>query len=305
MNNDMLIEPEIREFRIEECVRLEEICVPLSECVCVVPGPISDDVLQALSQGSFDQAPVCDDRASICYGLISRLRLEQLHRMGLPLEQNDSAISNAEFRVGIHTTAYDIIDRLAASPAAIVIQESDAIEYGHAEWLVGLLTISDLNKHAIRGTLYRLISEAEAAIAALMRHTFDDPWDWIKLLNEDYQVRVLGFWELARRRDVDIGPVAAVTLSNLLTIIGKSSDLRSRLGYSSRKRFEKSTGKIPDFRNRIMHPVRPLILNRKDVEQLREVTLVLENLRDRSQKELTAGGHNKSFHWIAEKAGSQ
>ena len=42
MNNDMLIEPEIREFRIEECVRLEEICIPLSECVRIVPGQISN-----------------------------------------------------------------------------------------------------------------------------------------------------------------------------------------------------------------------------------------------------------------------
>ncbi len=301
----MIAGSEIRELRIEECVRLEEICVPLSECVCVVPGPVPDDVLQALAQGSYDQAPVCDDRTSICYGFISRLRLEQLRSAGLPLEHNDSAISKAEFRVGLHTTIYDIIDRLAASPVAMVIRESDATEYGHAEWLVGLLTISDLNKHAIRGTLYRLICEAEAAIAALVRHTFDDPWDWIRLLNEDYQVRVLGFWELARRSDVDIGPVAAATLSNLLTIIGKSPGLRSRFGYSSRKRFEESTGKIPDFRNRIMHPVRPLILNRGGVEQLREVALVLEGLRDRSQTELTAGGHNKSFHWIAEKAGSQ
>lgn len=305
MDKDILIEPEIRKFRTEECVRLEEICVPLSECVRVVPGPIPDDVLQALAQGSFDQAPVCDDHASICYGLISRLYLEQLHGMGLPLEQNDSAINNAEFRVGLYTTIYEIIDKLAASPVTMVIRESDGTEYNHAERLVGLLTISDLNKHAIRGTLYRLISEAEAAVAALVRHTFDDPWDWIKLLNEDYQVRVLGFWELARRRDVDIGPVAAVTLSNLVTIIGKSSVLRSRLGYKSRKRFEKSTGKIPDLRNRIMHPVRPLILNKEDIEQLREVTLVLENLRDRSQRELNAGGHNKSFQWIAENAGSQ
>ena len=39
-----------------------------------------------------------------------------------------------------------------------------------------------------------------------------------------------------------------------------------------------------------MHPVRPLILNGEEVEKLRDVTLALENLRDRSQKELTAGG---------------
>ena len=66
-----------------------------------------------------------------------------------------------------------------------------------------------------------------------------------------------------------------------------------------------STGGIPDVRNRIMHPVRPLILNKEDVAQLLSVTIVLKTLRDRSQKELAGGEHNKSFHWIAEKAGSQ
>ena len=175
---DLLTEPEFRKLRLEECVRLEEVCVPLSDCFCVVPGPVSDDDLSVLTQQSFDQAPVYDETSKIYYGLVTTSYLQQLRRNGLPLKGDDPAIREVEFRVGMYTTIFNVIDRLRTFPALIVIQESDASEYGHAEWLLGLLTISDLNKHAIRSTLYRLISETEAELAKLVQENFSDPWEW-------------------------------------------------------------------------------------------------------------------------------
>jgi hypothetical protein len=284
--DDLLSEPVSRKFRLEECVRLEEVCVPLSDCYCVVPGPVSDDDLRELTRQSFDQAPVYDDTSKRYYGLVTTSYLQELQRKDLPLKGDDPAIRTTEFRVGSYVTIFDVVDILRTSSAVVVIQESDATEYGHTECLLGILTISDLNKHAVRSPLYRLISETEAEVARLVLETIPDPWEWIKLLSEDYQVRVLGYWELAKRKDVDIGPIAAVTLTNLLTIIGKSPELRTLLGYASRSAFEKYAGKIPDFRNRTMHPVRPLILNGEEVQELYIVIRFLECLRNRSLKEV-------------------
>jgi hypothetical protein len=278
-----------RELRLEECVHMDEICVPLTDCVRVVPGLVPDEVIDILTQRSLDQAPVCEMQTGICYGLVTTEYLRQLRCTCLPLKKDDPAIQVTEYRVGTHTTISDVIHRLRTYPVTLVIQESDTMGYGNGERLIGLLTVSDLNKQAIRNVLYRMISETEAAAATLVQRTFADPWKWIALLNEEHQVRVVGFWELAKRRDVDVGPIAAVTLTNLLTIIAKSAELRSVLGYSSKSGFEKQVGRIPDFRNRTMHPVRPLVLRGEDLEQILNATLFLRDLRDRSLNQNTGG----------------
>jgi hypothetical protein len=266
---------------LEEVVSVEEVYSPLSECVCVAPGLISGSILDTLDQRDFDQAPVYDDKTRVCYGLVSWTHLKKLHDAGTPLRTDDAVINKNTLIVGSQTNVFDIVRALKRDSSAIVVEALDGTEYGYVEQPRGLLTISDLNKHAIRGALYRLISETEANIAELVEHHFDKSWDWIALLNEKHQVQVLGYWELSKKRDVDIGPIAAVTLSNLITIIEKSPSLRSRLGYNSRKEFEQVAGKIPEFRNRTMHPVRPLVLGDKDVEQLEQVMLFLKDLKTR------------------------
>lgn len=48
-------------------------------------------------------------------------------------------------------------------------------------------------------------------------------------------------------------------LSELLRIIAQHEKFYSDLGFKSRNDFEKATGKLPEIRNQVMHPVRPLI----------------------------------------------
>ena len=122
----------------------------------------------------------------------------------------------------------------------------------------------------------------ESGIAKLAERFIPEPWEWITLLGEDQQVRILGYWELTKRRNVDIGPIAATTLTNLLTIVGKSPRLHTVFGFQSRKKFDKYAGKLPEFRNRIMHPVRPLVLDQRDVNDLYVVLRFLEKLKNQT-----------------------
>ena len=107
-----------------------------------------------------------------------------------------------------------------------------------------------------------------------------DPWDWIKLLGEEHQVRVLGYWDLTKRRNMDIGPCSAATLTNLLTIVGKTPVIREALGFTSRKSFDKYAGKVPEVRNSVMHPVRPMLLSNGDTKRIYEVLRFLEHIRN-------------------------
>ena len=94
----------------------------------------------------------------------------------------------------------------------------------------------------------------------------------------------MGYWELAKRRDVDIGPLAAVTLSNLLTVVRTSRGILAELGFESERAFRECTDSLPEFRNRMMHAVRPLVLDHDGVEKLYRVARVLEMLRNRIEE---------------------
>jgi hypothetical protein len=275
-------EPESRLFRPEESVPFESLCIRLPKCLNVQPGAILAATLSDLDRKSYEQAPVYDPATKTLWGLADTDYLKALHTAGTPLGENDPHVRDEEkiLRVGTSGNIYQLLDRLRKQRAIIVIQESDSTEYGLAEFILGLFTISDLNRHAIRAILYRLLSDAEARLAYLIEKEFDDPWEWLSLLPEEHQVRVLGYWELSKRRLVDIGPVEALTLTQLLTIVAKFERLRERLGFKKRKELDGEIGRVPEFRNRIMHPVRPLILDMEDVNRAYAVARFLEKVRD-------------------------
>jgi len=280
-------EPKARAFRPEESVPYEDICVRLTDCECVVPGPISETALDALNQKAYDQAPVYDRAAGRFWGLASTDYLRSLYDKGAPLNGDDPNVRD-EAKVlcfNINGDIYQLLDRLRSQPAIVVIRESDATEHGHVEFLLGLFTRSDLNRHEIRAILYRLLSEAEALLARLIEREVHDPWEWLPLLTEEHQVRALGYWELSKKRNVNIGPLASLTLTQLLTIVAKYEALRVRLGFKRRREIDSEIGPVPDFRNRIMHPVRPLILNAEDVDKAYKVARFLENIRDALESE--------------------
>jgi hypothetical protein len=225
---------------------------------------------------------VHDPASGRLWGLASTDYLRKLYNSGVSLQEDDPQITDEDklLRIGSSQNIYQLLNRLRTQHAVIVVQESDATELGHTEFCLGLFTISDLNRRQIRSILYRLLSVAELGLAQLIESEINDPWEWLPLLSEENQVRVLGYWELSKRRGVDIGPLAALTLTQLLTIAAKTERLRERIGFKSRTDIDREAGRVPEFRNRIMHPVRPLILGLEDVEMAYRAARFLEHLRN-------------------------
>ena len=124
--------------------------------------------------------------------------------------------------------------------------------------------MSDLNRHAMRSCLYDALAMLESELARLIERRYTDVWEWVQYLNEEAQVRVLGYWELTRRRDLDVGPIAATTLTHLLHVLASDKRLLTALGFNSKNQFENMAGRIPRLRNSVMHPVRPLVLSPAD-----------------------------------------
>lgn len=273
----------LRRLRTEDVVDLERLCIRLERTVNVVPGPVDAEAISALEKNQFDQAPVFDPQTGTLWGLVETNYLRSLFESGQPLLADDPAVRNEdrEFHFRSFVTIFALLDKMATQRAVIVIEDSDATEYGNAQFIRGLFTISDLNRHAVRSAVYHLLADVEAGLARWLETLVADPWEWLKQLEEDQQARVLGYWELSKRVGVDVGPYAALTLSQLVNIISRQKGAVQRLGYTSRSQFDKAKGSLPSLRNRVMHPVRPLVLTHADVGKLRDSVLTLEDLRER------------------------
>ncbi len=265
-------------------VDVRSIMTDISQCVCARIGPVRDDLVSELRDLDLDFAPVLGEsepRAHVL-GLVSRSRLAELATAAQPLEQPEVPADRAQLGA---TVGLDILlERMAESPAWLVVAADDAITHGPAVPVQGLVCRADLNKHPVRVAVYGLLAELELMAARLVQETFRDPADWFGRLSEDSQARILGYWELAKRLGVDTGPVAGATLSELLRAIGGSQELLRGLGYPSRTRFEDASGRIPDVRNRVMHPVRPLITNVESCTRLREILLAAAALSARMRE---------------------
>lgn len=268
---------------------LARMCTPLWAAVSVTSGPVNPTVLALLEAKGFDQAPVVETTNGAVLGLVETRYLRSLSECGEPLTAKDRALQDDHwFRIGSSVGIDALLEAMTRRRSVIVVEENDSTEYGHAEFSLGLLTISDLNRHTLRGALYALMAHVEAELAALVERAFPDAWTWIRSLNEGHQVAILGYWELSKRRGVDVGPIAATTLSQLIQATARSRDLLAQLGFDSRTQFEDQTGGIPDLRNSVMHPVRPLILGTEDVVAVRRAVSAVLTLATRMEH--SAGG---------------
>jgi len=255
-------------------VDIEKILVKWDDCVTVTLGLVPQELPEKMEIQDFDCAPVFDGDTLL--GLISRERLQELAINGHKLADNDHGIvltDDCEVRPGVRLDA--LLSKMAERAARIVLHEGDAGDYGPLTVTYGLLTRSDLNRHPVRVTVYQLLAALEMALADLVRKSVSDHLTWIKRLREDSQARILGYWELSKLKGVDTGPVAGATLSDLLNATAKLPGLSSRLGYKSRTAFDDAVGGIPDVRNQVMHPVRPLVT---DPQSCLRIKAVLEEV---------------------------
>jgi hypothetical protein len=270
-----------------------DVCIPLGDCVAAALGPVDPALCAWLESNQFDQAPVAVPSAEIGWRLVARSQLHELCKRGEPLTEDDAhflPIDRLRFPYTGGWIAVDaLIEEMTVRAAAIVYTEtqfysvgSDLTEpSGMSREICGLITRSDLNRQVVRAGVYDQFSGLEANIAKLVAIVHEDHWEWIGLLNEEAQVRVLGFWEVSKRNGVDMGPIAGATLTDLLSVVSKSLPLLRRLDFGTKKKFEEVAGRLPRTRNRVMHAVRPLILTEQDVVDLARVHRSLKGLHQR------------------------
>lgn len=261
-------------------VNIFEMMTPWKRSMRVTLGLVDISLVSDMEALHYDQAPAMVDRTSI--GLMPLARLHELAAAGMPLTEDDDGLITSN--VNGEPDLEEVLDAVEMHGMSSVCIGTLAGDAGFG----GFITISDLNKHPFRSALYPLFAELESELATLASLHFSDPWTWIEKLDKDKQARLIGYWELSKRQGVDVGPLAATTLSELSKIIGNAEPLRTKLGFPSRGKWDDFFGGLVDLRNSVMHPVRPLFTSKEDLHKVHEQvtkSLTLLHLFDQDRSE--------------------
>jgi len=263
------------------------LAVPTRRCLSVPLGFIDEAVIRELEEKDYDYAPVLSEDRKLAYGMVSRVRLRELHELGLPLRQDDSGIrSHDAFHIPLIGPSLDqeywsapslvsVLRMLLESPAVLL-----TIDQMNERWkgLYGIVTEADLNRPELRHMLYARISRLEQDLATLVKKHYQDPWDWISKLNEDHQACIVGSWTLARKRGYETDPTHYASLTHLIKVVCQDRVVLEAMGRLSASASARIMNVLPGLRNKVMHPVRPLVLNKNDIQWLIGRIQALERL---------------------------
>jgi hypothetical protein len=249
-------------------LELWHIATPAESCHVVRTGVLDSAAVETAEQMRFDQLPVQDESNQLL-GTVATKHVRFLLDSEEPLRANDPAIELNEI-----TEAVELLTLTAelCQHRALIVRpnESDNGSYS-------LVTISDLNRRPVRALIYPALAQLEELMANFIDDALPDHWDWLGCLAEDAQARLVGRWEVEKRSSVDTDVMAGCTLSEMLKIVKQSVTLWRQLGVTSPNNFDKQFGSIPDLRNQVMHPVRPLVRDQTDVGKLhRRLLSVIE-----------------------------
>ncbi|MBI1796542.1 MAG: hypothetical protein HYR74_05770 [Candidatus Eisenbacteria bacterium] len=298
---------------------------PIPECVVVElnegpPGePIADlglpHLVDTLKIHFFDQAPVATGVGPIGYRVVALETLERLVAAGELLTTDDAHYQPNDrlFVEMVYVPLDALFKHFASASSALVchayearrtepedttlvtLQATPIISHvieplplsANQVDLYGLVTLADLNRREVRRVTYDLVLDLERALAELIAGRFNEAWDWIQGLGEGSQVRILGQWTVSRRKMMQIEEVELAMLNELLTVVRRSEPLRKQLEIPAGKQGDSLIWKVTEFRNKVMHPARQLVLDQSDARKASEAIQFMAALLGRLEK--TAG----------------
>lgn len=240
---------------------------PLESATFVRAGWTASRAAAMLAQGQFDQAPVLSGARLVGYAL--RIDLEAnptrpVRRVTRPLDQEILLSASAPLAA--------LLTTLRNRRFAFIVGDGG---------ISGFVTPSDLNKHAARAHFYLLIAALEIKMSDLIRQ-FGQPGE------ELLASLSLASRRLVKRRfredaadEIEVDYLVYMLFSQLLNVVGRETALLTRLGFTSRSAWRRSSRGLARLRNDVMHPTRAFFGPKRSVGDLIEAEARLHLLLDR------------------------
>lgn len=217
--------------------KAHEIATPMEGAEEVLLREDPQSAYDRLVAHDFDQAPVVD-RGHVV-GWVTTKSLEGLTRIRGALQD-------------LPQTALVAEDAPVDVALAAVARRRFAFTIGD-NGITGFITPADLDKHALRGHFFLLVSAVEMLLSEVVERSCRDGAVMEKInSNEDTQQR----WNAAKEARLDLRPVEYLYLQDLATLFCEGpANEHDRWT----KQLEDQLTKLCHLRTRVMHPTRPLL----------------------------------------------
>lgn len=238
-------------------VDLSELSIPMAECIALRIGRVCASTLAEAELKGYDDLPLLGRHGGLV-GFISTEQAREIYQGRADIVPEDPRLKRSVVPVIVDLGQF--LEVLGSQRIVGVVDQRGGV--------LGIVTISDLNRHEFRATLYPLLARFEGQLARLVENKFADPWLWFNKLGAS-KVDVVGHWECLKREGLNVGATVGASMTQLLTVVEKTPELASLL-FESGTAFKRFKGRTIKYRNAVMHPARPLVLAPEDVVSLKK-----------------------------------
>lgn len=258
-------------------IQLSTISTPAERLLSVKPGPVDPAFINRAEAKGWHRIPVLTDDGDLA-GLISLKKLRNLVQTGEPIDPAKAEITVPEMPGQV--PVLDLLDAIRDHHA--VIHRAGPDEDRPDNWFA-LITPTDLNRPLFRAAVYTVIALLETSFGELLMEEFEDDWSAIRLLSDGTEARVREYWKEQKNEGLDLSPIVQITLSDMFHIARESRTVWKMLGFASPDALGPIAHDINDIRNRIMHPIQPLIPHERDVTLVRNAVADMIRMTDEIQ----------------------
>lgn len=262
-------------------IDLTTISTPKEATIVVPLGRIDPATIEKGMDARVRALPIVGEDSG-CLGAISMQKLAQL------------AASKTQLTADHATIPCNILPHLVPVSAllkqlgehGVIIHGPDPEDESLSNGWFGIVSTADLNRPIFRAHIYQMLVILETSLGQLIMDEFGDDWGAIRLLSEGTQKRIREFYEEERAEGVDLSPVTNATLSDLFHIAAESNNVWRLMEFDQPGNLRPIAHRINALRNTIMHPVRPLIVNERELQEIVTAVHDVETLTDRLMKRI-------------------
>ena len=197
-------------------------------------------VVQRSAKQQYDYLPVLDDEGSKIVGLLNAGELVQNPScMGL-VREHFRPLSEGDL-IGANASILDFIKDADSNPCRLIVSESE---------IIGLVTLSDLQKLPVRSALFALITGFELTMAEAIRKKYATDKDWLWLLCECRRKKINEEVEKSKKQDGFVDKLLFTQFCDKVDILTKSPSFSFSLSNTKLRRQLKDIEKL---RNKLAH----------------------------------------------------
>jgi CBS domain-containing protein len=224
---------------IEGAVTVDLISTFEPQLACCAKTDAIDPLLADASYAQFDYLPVRSEDRIVGLLPLGEFRAAPIDPLGLTAESVMHSLDQS-ILITSGSSVLRYIEEAEASPCRLVIRDTR---------IAGIVTISDLQKLAVRPALFVLVTHLELLMAAAIRAHFRErpDEDWLVKLG-DRRDRVEQNWQKLKADGLEIDLIAATQFADKRQILVKSG-----LFQCSRTRAEREFGAIENLRDGLAH----------------------------------------------------